>query len=320
MTLAEIASIHNLEIVTVRSDARVHVATLSLDGQRFTVAISTKARAPYPVEIPLLNGQRDELALSGEPLLICDYITEGTGETLSAAGWSWADSLGNAHITATGIRLRSRSSATPKRAAVLERLPKGSQAWAVIRELIESPAYTSVSSLAKASNVSQPRTSQVLSKLDSLGHLNRKQREPSDRRALLAEFLDQYEPITSANWFYSLDPPAEVASQLHQTDPEGWLSGDPAADRVAPFAIPEKTVFYTSAPTFKPPKGLVQAVDAGDGNVLIVSEYETSIRGSSADDRLVRWTQLVWDLQRLGGETRTEAANHLIDAKLAALG
>src|SRR5665811_1574424 len=107
------------------------------DGDRqWTFAVETKARAPYPNEVEDLESLRLQLAAHGEPLLVGPFITEGTGEKLADAGWSWADFEGNLHLRASGLLAHQRRLRQTRRAPSTKSLPQGTGGLGIIRGLL----------------------------------------------------------------------------------------------------------------------------------------------------------------------------------------
>ena len=89
-------SVRNLrdERLPINNDADSLLQVVDGD-RRWIFAVEEKHRTPYPNEIPALEARYLSLKNQGEPLLVAPFITEGTGEALTKAGWSWADSEGN---------------------------------------------------------------------------------------------------------------------------------------------------------------------------------------------------------------------------------
>lgn len=316
MWLKELSAATDIDVTPIKTTSGPQRLVLAIDKHRLKMVVEEQSRPPRPSELASFQPRLAALSEHGAPLMICPYVSHKAGEALTSHGWSWADLQGNASISHDGVRIRSRLTNEPPRTEV-SRLPSGPKAWAVIRDLIEFDHH-SIGALADSSGVSQPRTSQVVSQLESMAFLDRVDRKIAvDRRALLDAFLDSYHEPTKARsqWFYTLDSPNEAAEALHQLDPKGLLSGDPAADRIAAWMIPEKAVFYANDPTLN--VDWVQAEGQADGNVLVVYDAaDASIIESPNHSGVARWTQVAFDLIRLGGDGRDEAIEHLIASGL----
>ena len=297
------------------------VFTVELDGVQFLLAFESMARAPYPNEIARLEPARERLSHLGVPTLMAPAITAGTGNALTDAGWSWVDGDTNANIRTPGVIIQRRvTDRTP--APSRDRLPSGSGSWAVIRDLIEGTVPDGIGNLATSARISQPRASQILRDLGELGFVERTGRSTwqVDRPVLLDAFLTEYPgPGGVTQWWYSLDPPTEVAERLRALDSDGLVSGDVAADRISPWNTPASTTFYASG-HFDLSSTFVQADSAGDSNVRLTWPADTSLwrncasSGGATDSmHLVRPTQIIWDLRDTGDDGRRDASDRIVE-------
>lgn len=299
---------------------------LSADGLDRVFAIQEKRRAPYPSEISDLAPRLIDLTEHGAPLLIAPYVSEGTGELLNDHGWSWADEVGNLGIRSRGLRLFRRVSNPPPRPA--RRLPQGSGALAIVRFLIrESIEGTRLgpTELSNIARVSQPRASQVLSRLHELGLVEKLgDGYCADREALLDAFLNEYRgPGGSELLFYSLDVPVEAALRvLNALDLDGVkvaVSADVGPDLIAPWRSPSDVIIYVDGAVDLASIDMTAASSRGDANVILCFPDDTSVFryppqvGTLFESSipLADETQMLWDLHELGGDDRIEAADRL---------
>lgn len=316
----------------VRWDAILAVAAGDVTA-RF--AVEARGRAPYPNELPRLEDSRQEaLGQDAQPLLVAPFVSEPLGTALTAAGWSWADGQGNFDLRAPGLTLRQRRTASapkPRRTA----LPQGSGSLAVLRALIRSAPSEddelSTTALAVQAKVSQPRASQVLARLRDLGLIERSRqgRWAPRREALLDRFLADYRgPGGSQRYVYSLDAPTDVAVRAARAESgRGTLavSADVGPDLLAAWRRPSVVILYTDHAIDEEPLGLVEAQGLGDANVVVREPADRSVfrdppllvRMGDVDVRLADESQLIWDLQDLGGADRLEAAGKLREWLLA---
>jgi hypothetical protein len=299
-------------------------------------AVEERRRAPYPNELPQLDGQRRTLASEGEPLLMVPFVSEALGAVLTGAGWSWADSQGNFDLRASGsfesrtpsLLLKQRRSTTAP-TATSKSLPTGSGSNAIIRALIKfgvgEEEEKGASALAAQAQVSQPRASQVLDRLHRLDLVERtgSGRWRPNREELFDRFLEEYSgPGGSERYFYSIDPILDVAvraGQLHDHDRPVVVSADVGPDLVVPWRRPTLLVLYAVGDVEPAQLRVVDAQGAGDANVIIrrptdksvfpSPEFVGDIRGS--DVYMADASQMIWDLQSLGGADRLEAAGRL---------
>jgi hypothetical protein len=292
-------------------------------GRRARFAVEEKKRAPYPNELGRLGLAQEELARHGQPLLVMPFVSESLGAALTKAGWSWADDQGDFDLRAPGLLLRQRRTMTapaPKRRS----LPQGSGSYAIIRALIgrrtdDEPGATV---LAHQAGVSQPRASQVLRQLSGLDLIESagRGRWRPHREAMLDRFLADYPgPRGSQQYFYSLDSPADVAVRASALRPRVAVSADTGPDLIVPWRRPSMVIVYAEHAADPADLDLVDAQGAHDANVIVrVPEdrsvfpspaFTADVRGSTVS--LADPTQMIWDLQDLGGADRLEAAGRL---------
>jgi DNA-binding transcriptional ArsR family regulator len=300
--------------------------------RKWIFVVQVKQRSPYPNEVADLESHRKQLEPKGEPLLVVPFVTEGTGERLAEAGWSWADLEGNLHLRAAGLLVDRRRPRT--RQVQPKTIPQGTGGLAIIRALIgfmEGEAEPlDATSLANQAGVTQPRASQVLGRLRELGLVDKVEgRWWPDREKLLDRFLDEYRgPGGSEHYFYSLSEPTEVAVAVtsgSELDPRELrnpivVSGDVAADLMASWMRPRVVVLYASEEVPTDASKLTPAIGRDDANVILRFPQDQSIfprrRPSTAsigshEIPLADTTQIIWDLQHLGGSDRLEAAGEL---------
>lgn len=303
------------------------ILAVEVNGVRARFAAEVKSRAPYPGELPGIDHKRSTLAPQGVPLLVVPFVSEPAGAALTDAGWSWGDEHGNFDLRAAGLVVRQRRTNSPP---VRRRrtLPGGSGSYAVIRTLIGvrgDNVSVGATSLASHAEVSQPRASQVLRQLHSLGLVDNagRGRWQPRREDLLDRFLTEYPgPGGSEQYFYSLDPLAEVASHLTRT-PAGQhdlaVSADVGPDLIQPWRRPSTLIVYTNRAV---DAGVLRSVDAtgkADANVIVRMPADQSVfprqqlegEFKSASIPLADPVQMIWDLHDLGGADRAEAAGKL---------
>lgn len=313
---AEVQSRREVRADNHRVDAVVDVA---LDGAEVRFAIEAKGRAPYVGEVAAMTTLRERLERVGRPLLAAPYISASLGDALSRDRWSWVDSEGNADVRAPGLRIQRRMSSSPPKVES-EALPSGSGSWAIIRSAITDGVVESVTVTARNAGISQPRATQVLARLTGAGYLQREGRSTwrVDRQRLLGAFLEQYSgPGGSTSWFYSLDSPLAVAKKAVESGEvisgELAVSGDVAADQIAPWRTPTQVTLYLPVPGVARKLGVVEAQGPEDANVEVIVPDDTSVfdAGRTGQLPLAHPTQVIWDLNRHGGTDREEAAERI---------
>jgi hypothetical protein len=120
---------------------------------------------------------------------------------------------------------------------------------------------------------------------------------------------------------YSLDEPATVAAKLARLAPSHSFvtSADVAPDLVAPWRRPTTVIFYVASEIPIDSLGLIEAHGRADANVIIREPRDRSIFPAvdlvagtgDVEIPLADPSQIIWDLQDLGGADRLEAAGRM---------
>lgn len=301
------------------------VLEISVDRAKATYLVEYKSRAPFPSELPDFIHKRptrnQELLL-----IVAPYITPQLGKLLISNNWSWLDETGNFHIRGPGIRLIKRVDrpSAPIGAKQTNQFPRGPGALKIVRFLVShGDIPLQPTHLAKIAGVSQPRASQVLATLRQLALVTRTNDGwQASREALLDAFLASYRgPRGSERFYYSLiKPPLHVAGELATLNRSGvWLSADVGPDLIASWRRPSHLIVYAKRHLAIPPHLVVPANALADSNVVIRVPEDSSVFcymehtaiAQGVEFRLAEHTQMIWDLVKLGGEDRQEAAREL---------
>lgn len=297
------------------------------DTSSWQFVIVEKDRAPR-------QGSLDRLELPSHDrslpvLLMTDYVSLPLADELTARSISWIDAQGNIDLRAPGLRVRERRTTRPP--VPTERLPGGSGASALIRTLIQLDSdltsQFTLTELAGLAGITQPRASQIMRSLTDLELATPVVRGTwrVERAQLLERFLAEYEgPRGAWHRYYSLDRPWIAARALLAElppDADPVISGDLAADLLRPVRRPTDVVIYVR-PDAPDPLRSVPFVEneSGVGNVWVCQAKDTSIwsgRQPRSDDPgfdlpMADFVQVAWDLLRLGGEDRNEAAEAVV--------
>lgn len=193
--------------------------------------------------------------------------------------------------------------------------------WAIERHLLIVQQPARQLEIAAALGRSQQSVSQAAHHLGDLVTDRGDGLVAADRAALLAHWLAEYPGAArqELGW-YSLEPisaqtdrAAETAAQL-ELDP--LVSGDVAADRLAPWKLPARSRIYVQGPVDLSGDGFVPAPleDATlitcvsrDPSLWALSELHPTTAGS----RLADPVTVCWDLTADAGLDSAEAAEHL---------
>lgn len=315
------------EFASERIPAKKAKAGLRIGEGKYSqpFAVLEKDRAPRPSEVETLDVAKEDLARNGYPLLVARYVAKGAGITLTERGWSWADTCGNWDIRAPGLRLQRRIVSEPPATPNRPDLPGSGRGLALVRWLVHLPNDgVSATNLAAHAGVSQPRASQVLKRLVDLELVEHPSRFEwtVHRERVLERFLDDYRgPQATAQFYYSLKSPNEAAAELFASLGKmdgAFVSGDVAADLLAPHKSPERLLVYQMAPWKALPKGWVEAAGPEDSNITVANPRDDSVatvvlerefKGQTI--KLADPTQVLWDLQQAGGDDRLDAAEKL---------
>lgn len=304
-------------------------ALLEVDdgGQQWTFAVEVRARAPYPNEVAERRPRHTEMGTLGERLLVAPFITEGTGDRLTRAGWSWADIEGNLHLRSQGLLVHQRRPQQTRPARMAKGIPQGIGGLGIVRALlrfVEGEAEPrDVTGLARQAGVTQPRASQVLGRLRELDLVEKKDGYWwPDKEALLERFLSEYRgPGGTEKYFYSLAEASEIAIRATKDSTPPYpilVSADVGPDLYAPWLRPRIVILYSRADHTLDDTGMVAAIGRADANVIVRQPQDQSVFAHSSAGTLgeeqipvVDVPQMIWDLEDLGGADRLEAAGEL---------
>ncbi|MDX2380126.1 MAG: hypothetical protein QNM02_10260 [Acidimicrobiia bacterium] len=168
--------------------------------------------------------------------------------------------------------------------------------------------------IAAAVGVSQPAVSQYLSSLHANGDVsfadpgwlaNRAQLPSSYWESYASRFADQ-------SCWYRIDAPTAQVADLVERVPELIVSGDVAADVVAPWKVPAVGIVYGGvADSIIGDLGFVRADTPSTASVLLRPVPEASFATDAVEHQsmsIAPYLHLVADLIGLGGDDRREAA------------
>lgn len=281
---------------------------------------------------PLKPSQVDALASRhAEPgLLVVPGASDEVRDVVARACWSClvAGASGVSGVlrfdgveVAVGEREVTES---PAGRSLPGRTPWGS--FTVMRRLVGRP-FSTQRDLAVSVGLSQPRVSQILKSLAAKGVVERVDGGwvVRDLDELLELWSGSYPgPGGVSTYWFGLDPPVAQAAAVMRLlgnsrppetevyQPFAVVSGDVAADLVAPWRSPVRAVVYARAGADLAGAGLQPAGD-DEATLELVVPYDSGV-WPPADSPLVNGAmpiadplQVMWDLRRSPGSDRDEA-------------
>ncbi|MER7457489.1 winged helix-turn-helix transcriptional regulator [Micromonospora sp. NPDC126480] len=290
---------------------------LTYGEARDTLTVVASPTPLRPRDIAALISRHSEPCL-----VIVPTATPGVQKAVEAAGWSWLAEDGQ---RITGV-LRIDSERIPlhppveaaKRSARTGPVPWGT--FTLIRRMIQRPDITQ-RELAALVGVSQPRVSQALRALadeevvwrTSSGWTVR------DIDAAIRWWLATYPgPGGISTYWYGLAPAVEQArTVVAAAPPSVVVSGDVAADVIAPWRAPTRAVLYARTGVDLAAAGFVPAgeeeatleftVPRDPGLWRPAGMEVTATTGLPLADPL----QVIWDVRRSPGSDSEEAAQRV---------
>lgn len=319
------------------------------------VLLQTSSRPLNPSDVRTIVARHQEPGL-----LVLPGATAEVRHTAERAGWSWLvigprGAHGVLRLADQAVTIGQQDSVEgQRRHGRPGPVPWGS--LTVVRRLLERPAVTQ-KALAALAHVSQPRVSQTLRALadkqlvarSAAGWIVR------DFDRLLLLWLDIYPgPGGISTYWYGLDSPRSQAQAVirlltklansspaldhepgaSEREPSAVVSGDVAADIVAPWRSPTRAVIYARSGVDLTRVGLTPAGAEEATLELIVaqdpgvwpSELSSPFKGTSDDQKrepaehgepripLADPLQILWDVRRVPEPDTEEAVAELSEA------
>ncbi|WBB47445.1 helix-turn-helix domain-containing protein [Verrucosispora sp. WMMA2044] len=260
---------------------------------------------------------------AGPCLIIVPSATVAVREAIDAAGWSWLidgeqQVTGVLRLDGERVALRPPTEAV-KRSAKRGRVPWGT--FTLVRRLIQRP-YATQQELAVLVGVSQPRISQALAALTDKDLVRR---TPSgwvvrDLDEAIRWWLSTYPgPGGISTYWYNLAPVVEQARAIvemaAQTDAAGVVvSGDVAADIIAPWRAPTRAIIYARDGVNLADAGFVPA-GGEEATLELTVPSDPGLcppSGQAAPGLpLADPLQILWDVRRSPGPDNEEAAQRV---------
>lgn len=306
--------------VVVESVDAHHVRLRTPNGAR-VVRLKVYDRPLTPSEVqPLPSGEQG--------LLVLPRASKQVEETALSRGWELVTAdrvmlrdLADADHTTAGEPAAAAGTPVPAR----RRGPQPRGALTAVRYLVAAGPLTQLR-LAALTGLSQPYLSKVLKQLHSDDLVRRTPGgwAPTDQRRLIDWWLHRYPGAGGASSYWaSLAPLAEQARTATAEVPAPVaISGDLAADLLAPWRRPRQVVVYAEQPPALADRGFVPAASTTDATLVLTAPADHGVwlptPWPAGDDQLMVAEPLtvLYDIGQSGGPDATEAADHLTDALL----
>jgi DNA-binding transcriptional ArsR family regulator len=268
-----------------------------------------------------LTPSRVPASPDGPGLLVAPAATLRSVRAALAAGWNVATDAGEFAVRVGGHTMtpQRRETARPAR-------HPGPPSWSLLtitRRLLAGVPATG-QDLARLSGVSQSRTSRALSRLADQGLVERGSDgyRPTNWRRLLTWWLANYPGPggTASYWASAHDQRTQTQATLDALQSTGRVavSGDPAADVLAPWRIPSLAVVYAEHGVPLRDIGFVPVGSAAEATLVLCAPADPGIwlpttwtvQGIPLADPI----QIIHDVGNGTEPDRPEAADHLIES------
>lgn len=300
------------------------ITVLPLDSEHVRLTDDGQSAVFFVLTIPRMARTRDvKPAPERHALLVAHSITSEALERASAAGWSVVtdDGTGRLRLGKRTVRL---DSTIPPRLPTRPRGRPGRSVFSVVRALFALEHGARQDEIAEFAQVGQAAVSKALNRLADGDLVARGEHgwEVSDRAGAISWWLAHYPgPGGIETHWFGVDPINEQAYRAYEllgrerADPV--VSGDVAADAVAPWRTPRQATLYAKRGTDFSAIGLTPSdasvstltlVLADDPGVWPISKSPvlSEVRGHG-DVARANAFQVLYDLSRSPGADAGEA-------------
>jgi hypothetical protein len=293
----------------------VHVS-LRRGGRTARYAVVNSPRRVHPSDIGMPPAPNS--------LLVAPALSEAAAALARSCGWSAVPEEGPAWIRFYGKVLGLHRLGNSETAVTRKRGRPGWGIFSVVRALLALEEGARQEELADFAHVSQPRVSQALRELATLGLAVRKPQGwiVTDRAAAIDWWIAHYPgPGGMTSHWYGLDPVVQQAYRVHEllaaAGSRPAVSGDVAADLVAPWQTPRHALLYAGRGADLSAAGLTPA-SAEEGTLTLILPADRGVWPISRTPWTVGLTgygnvaragalQVLYDLARAGGPDAADA-------------
>ncbi len=311
----------------VESFAGVDVDVSSVEHDRLVLRHAGQLQA-FKIHRRSRPPRLSELAppLTADAIFVAPSLTASSEAKLRKLGWSWVTDAGQLHLRFTDHVVEqadAMKTATPE--SKRTRLPvRGTGTLAVLRRLLIQPRWRQVD-LAAATALTQARVSQVLSMLSEAGLAARDSDGwgVTDWDRALQAWLSSYPGARGVTTYWSgLDDVwSNTLRALDGLPDDAVVSGDVAADMVAPWRQPRSATIYVPMMDNLARTALVAVTAPADGTVAVCVPDDRSVWPIEPIQRTFRDRtlhvadplQVLVDVGREEDPDSAPAADHLTD-------
>lgn len=295
--------------VTPESDGSIAVR---LGPHKARYVLHSSARSPRPSEV------QEALVPS---LFQVPHVSARSARLLETAGWSYATSDGEALLQfPDGFLWRS----SEKNESAVEQDPThGVKLWSlgmssIVHALLlhDPEQLLTQSALANVAGISQAHASRVVGKLRDAGLVSTVRGRPKvlDHDALIDQWLVRrgFDPVVT---YWSTDQDlAEFLGRLRQHMPNSLVSGDIAADALAPHRRPHQLLVLSDHGSLSG-TGAIAVLTREEANVILTITSDPVVLASGSKSTWRKQSilvadpyQVLWDLGHSIGTDAQQAA------------
>lgn len=302
-----------------------NVDVTSVDADRLVLRHNGRTQE-FKIHRRLRPPRLSELArpTNADAMLVAPSLTRSAEAKLRKLGWSWVTDAGQLHLRFVDqvVDMAAPPKTTRPESKTTRLGARGTGTFAVLRRLLVRPRWRQVE-LAAAIGLTQARVSQVLTVL-SEAHLATRDNDGwgvTDWDRALEVWLSSYAGSRGVTTYWSgLDDIwTSTMTALDRLPAAAVVSGDIAADLIAPWRQPRVATIYVPAMDNLARTGLVAVTAPDDGTVAVCVPDDRSVWPIDPIERTFRDRklhvadplQIVWDIARAEDTDSAAAAERL---------
>lgn len=274
-------------------------AVLNIDGVHWVARVIAQDQAPSMDQLEASSS----LSEGEVSLFVVPRASRRTIELVRRHPKAWL-------ATEDGTYLLGALSIHPEHRSAF---PRGRVPWgryALMRVLLRTSELRTQADLAVEAGITQGTASPALSKIPGLERVPNKGWRAADPEALWGHFMREYPGPRGVrtHWYYR-GPFMKLTATLAG---HALLSADAAADRIAPWRVPVRTVAYCQEMVQLEPLGFTPALKSESNLELVIPEDTTIFATAQAWGSVVADPVIAaWDVLQVGGNDAVEAAEEI---------